>query len=113
MNRTVDPTLPDNPLYRNFVRAGSGLGQYHKKSFDSDSDDDTAIKDKKKKKREKNEKKEKNEKEQVDVDAPAEEEGEEADAKKNKVISTHTFANHRFVTKFLATNRRRRRGSGE
>ena len=29
-----DPTLPDNPLYANFVRAGSCLGQYHKRDFE-------------------------------------------------------------------------------
>ena len=29
-----DPTLPDNLLYANFVRAGSCLGQYHKRDFE-------------------------------------------------------------------------------
>ena len=65
-----DESLPNNPLYNNFVRAGSNLGQYHKKNFDDDDDDDDDNKNKekksqgekkKKKKKEKEEKKEKKE----------------------------------------------------
>jgi hypothetical protein len=41
-----DPTLPDNILYSNFVRAGSGLGQYHKRNFnelEENNEDDVNI----------------------------------------------------------------------
>ena len=33
-----DPSLPQNALYSNFVRAGSGLGLYHKRKFDNPED---------------------------------------------------------------------------
>ena len=63
-NNVRDPTLPDNPLYRNFVRAGSGLGQYHKKDFDSDSSDSDAEKERKERRRK--EKKEKKRKQSIE-----------------------------------------------
>ena len=34
-----DSTLPKNPLYSNFVRQGSGLGLYHKRSFEEGGED--------------------------------------------------------------------------
>ena len=52
---TRDQTLPQNALYSNFVRAGSGLGLYHKRTFEEvdKNDDDTGSSDKKKKKKKK------------------------------------------------------------
>ncbi len=35
-----DSTLPNNPLYSHFVRAGHGEGQYHKRKFGDGKDDD-------------------------------------------------------------------------
>jgi hypothetical protein len=64
----VDPSLPDNPLYRNFVRAGSCIGIYHKR-FDETKDDGNADegvgirKDKKRKKDKKKKDKKKDKKE--------------------------------------------------
>jgi hypothetical protein len=58
-----DPTLPNNPLYANFVRAGSGFGQYHKRKFDNMEEEDQdavdTMDDKKKSKKEKKSKKDK------------------------------------------------------
>ena len=58
-----DETLPNNALYNNFVRAGSNLGQYHKKRFDNDDEnninvdlDDAKIREKKRKGKRKKEK---------------------------------------------------------
>ena len=46
-----DNSLPNNALYAHFVRAGSGLGQYHKRAFNENSDDsDNDENDKKEKK---------------------------------------------------------------
>ena len=56
----VDTTLPDNPLYRNFVRAGSCIGLYHKR-FDETKDEDR-DEDEDKKKRKKKDKKKKDKK---------------------------------------------------
>eukprot|EP01031_Cornospumella_fuschlensis_P038143 gene38143-46346_t len=65
-----DPSLPQNPLYMNFVRAGSCIGQYHKRNFEEDSAESGENSDnkkdekseKKKTKKEKKENKEKKEK---------------------------------------------------
>ena len=60
----VDTTLPDNPLYRNFVRAGSCIGLYHKrfdetKDEDRNEDEDSAAENKKKRKKKDKKKKDK------------------------------------------------------
>ena len=94
-----DESLPNNPLYNNFVRAGSNLGQYHKKAFDDggedggnqvnyDSDAQGKEKEKKKRKKEKKEKKEKKRKAEAEVEVqevekPVQEE-EEVDIKSRK-----------------------------
>ena len=46
--------MPDNALYANFVRAGSCVGQYHKRDFDIEPQQELEKEsDKKKKKKEK------------------------------------------------------------
>ena len=58
INKKLDPSLPNNPLYRNFVRQGSCIGQYHKKKFDDleNSVDDESENGKVKKNHKKNKK---------------------------------------------------------
>mmetsp|Transcript_18512 Transcript_18512/g.18595 ORF Transcript_18512/g.18595 Transcript_18512/m.18595 type:complete len:92 (-) Transcript_18512:755-1030(-) len=52
--KSKDDGLPKNALYSYFVRAGSGLGQYHKRDFqedvDKDANESTEKVEKKKKK---------------------------------------------------------------
>ena len=68
-----DETLPNNALYNNFVRAGSTLGQYHKKKFDEcdksndDYVDDANMREKKRKGERKKEKKEKKHRKREDT----------------------------------------------
>lgn len=65
--------MPDNALYANFVRAGSCVGQYHKRDFDiepqQELEKESDKKKKKKDKKDKKDKKEKSEKKDTDVDA--------------------------------------------
>lgn len=66
-----DESLPNNPLYSRFVRAGSGLGQYHKRAFDDsnqsqDSQQNNGVEEKKSKKDKKDKKNKKDKKDKKD-----------------------------------------------